>query len=322
MRALVVTNLYPDASSPRRGRFVADQIESLRALGADVELFTFPLGSRAYMQAVKPLRAHLGANEYDVVHAHFGLCGWVAARAGASPLVVTFHGTDVRHPLSGRVSRSILKKIDLAAGASSSVFAPEGGRPGLDPPRGAAAVLPPGVDLGRFAPAPREEARRRLGLDPAGRYLFLPADPERPVKRADRAREVAEAAGAQLLTAGEIDPTAMADHYNAAAAALVTSDSEGFGLAALESLACGVPVLSTPVGIAPLALSGAGNCLVAPFDANAWGERARSLLDQPDPRAAGGEAVAAGFSSERMAARVLAAYEGLAGRNHDGPRNP
>src|ERR1044072_6583337 len=129
MRALVVTNLYPDASSPRRGRFVAAQVEAMRALGAEIDVFTFPLGTRAYLGAVRPLKAKRAGQSYDVVHAHFGLCGWVGAQAGASPLLVTFHGTDVRHRLSGRVSRSILRKLDLAAGASSSVFAPEGGRP-------------------------------------------------------------------------------------------------------------------------------------------------------------------------------------------------
>ena len=39
-------------------------------------------------------------------------------------------------------------------------------------------------------------------------------------------------------------------------AVLVTSEREGFGLAALEALACDVPVLATPVGVAPEALAG------------------------------------------------------------------
>ncbi len=42
---------------------------------------------------------------------------------------------------------------------------------------------------------------------------------------------------------------------NAANAVLVTSDNEGFGLVAVEALACDVPVLSTPVGIAPFLLA-------------------------------------------------------------------
>jgi teichuronic acid biosynthesis glycosyltransferase TuaC len=321
LRVLLVTNLYPDAASPRRGRFVSDQVEALRALGAEIELFTFPLGSRAYLSAVRPLRRRLSEASFDVVHAHYGLCGWTAARAGASPLLVTFHGTDVRHPLSGRVSRSVLRKLDLAAGVSSSIFRAEAGRPGLDPPPGTAAVLPAGVDLSRFSPAPRAAARRRLGLEEDGRYLFFPADPARTVKRADRAREVAGMTGATLLTAGEIDPQRMADHINAASAVLVTSDSEGFGLAALEALACEVPVLSTPVGIAPLALAGLPGCLAEPFDATRWAAVASSHLEADDPRVERGAEAAAAFSATRMAERVLAAYEGLAARRRDGGAN-
>ncbi|MDX6615536.1 MAG: hypothetical protein QOD60_627 [Solirubrobacterales bacterium] len=321
MKVLTVTNLYPTAEQPRLGRFVHDQVEALRGLGVDVDLFTFPLGARSYLRAVKPLREVLAGQSFDVVHAHYGLCGWTAARAGASPLVVTFHGTDVRHPASGRVSRRLLKKLDLAAGASRSIFAEEGGRPGLAPPRGRAAVLPCGVDTGRFAPADRAEARRRLGLDPGGRYLFFPADPERPVKRGDLAAEVAHLAEAELLSAGEIAPEQMPDYVNASSAVLVTSESEGFGLAVLEALACRVPVLSTPVGIAPLVLDGLEGCLVADFDAEKWAELARAHLASPDPRV-GGDWGAATFSASRMAARVLAAYRGLAAGTNPAALSP
>ncbi len=74
---------------------------------------------------------------------------------------------------------------------------------------------------------------------------------------------------------------------NAANAVLVTSDYEGFGMAAIEALACDVPVLSTPVGIAPYALAGIDGCLCAPFDAEAWAAAARPHLDAADPRVAG-----------------------------------
>ena len=43
----------------------------------------------------------------------------------------------------------------------------------------------------------------------------------------------------------------MPDWINAANAVLVTSENEGFGLVAVEALACDVAVLSTPVGVAP-----------------------------------------------------------------------
>lgn len=311
MRALIVTNLYPTEAEPRRGRFVADQVDALRDLGADVELFTFPLGARAYPPATRRLRAHLRSNRYDVVHAHYGLCGWVAALAGADPLVVTFHGTDIRHRVVGPGSRRLLRRIDLAAGVSGSAFRPEGGRPGL--PRGVtrAAVLPCGAELDRFAPIKRDRARRELGLDEAGRYLLFAADPKRAVKRHDRAAQVAGDAGAILLTAGDEPPERMPLLINAAAAVLVTSETEGFGLSCVEALACDVPVISTPVGIAPLAAGGIEGCLVAPFKRGPWAEFATQVLERADPRVAG-RGAAERFSARAMADRVLAAWDGIA----------
>ena len=311
MRALVVTNLYPTAERPRLGRFVADQVEAMRGLGAEVELFTFELGARAYIPAARRLRRFLKESSFDVVHAHYGLCGWVASLAGARPLVVTFHGTDVRHRLVGAGSRWLTRRIELTAGASRSTFEREGGRRGL-PVRSPAAVLPCGFDPSRFRRMPRDQARTRLGLEPDGRYLLFPADPARRVKRHDRALEVARLAGAELLSTAEVDPAEMPAWINAAAAVIVTSESEGFGLVALEALACGVPVLSTPVGIAPVAVSGTEGCLVAPFDAEAWAAAARVHLEAADPRV-DPDPAAASFSAERMAERVLAAYSGLAG---------
>jgi glycosyltransferase involved in cell wall biosynthesis len=311
VRVLVVTNLYPGPGATQRGRFVYDQVEALRALpDVDLELFRFQPGARNYVPATRSLRRLLRRERYDLVHAHYGLTGWCCAAAGARPLAVTFHGTDVRHRAVGPLSRRLQHRIELSAGVSSGLFTRESGRAGLGARR-KVAVLPCGVDLARFRPASRAEARRRLGLDEAGRYLLFPADPARPGKRHDRATEVARMADAELLTAGTVDPDAMPDWVNAANAVLVPSENEGFGLAMLEALACDVPVLSTPVGIAPHALRGVAGCLVAPFDAEAWAEAAAPALADADARIEGRDR-AARFSATLMAERVAAAYRELA----------
>jgi teichuronic acid biosynthesis glycosyltransferase TuaC len=312
MRVLVVTNMTPDATAPSRGRFVRDQVEELRRAGVDVELYSFPVGSREYPRATRALRGLVERGRFDLVHAHYGLAGWCALLAGARPLIVTFHGTDVRHRIVGPLSRRLAPRLDLAAAASRALFATEAGRRGLPRILGASAVLPCGADLELFAPASRPEARARLGLDPSGRYLLFPASASRPVKRHDRAVELARLAEGELLTAGGIEPGRMVDWINAANAVLVTSDNEGFGLAAVEALACDVPVLSTPVGIAPTLLGGIDGCLVAPFDARRWAGVARTHLDAADPRVAG-RARARWFSAAPMADRVLIAYRELLG---------
>ncbi len=308
MRVLIVTNFTPDAETPQRGRWVIDQVEAIRGRGVEVEVFSFPLGRGKYLPATRRLRGLLRRERFDLVHAHYGLPGWCARLAGARPLVVTFHGTDVRHRTVGPLSRRLAGRVDLCAGVSRALFGPEGGRPGLPRPSGRTAVLPCGPDLGRFKPLPRSDARRELGLDPDGRYLFFPANPSRPEKRHDRAVELANRAGAELLTGGGIEPDRMPIWINAAHAVLVTSDYEGFGLVALEALACGVPVLSTPVGIAPHVVGGVPGCLVAAYDTEHWLVVLRPHLETDDPRVRGADRAAA-FSADRMAERVLVAYQ-------------
>lgn len=312
VRVLVVTNFMPDASAPQRGRWVRDQVDEVRRRGVEVDLFEFARGRNEYLPATRRLRALLRRERFDLVHAHYGLAGWVARLAGAKPLVVTFHGTDVRHHLVGPLSRRLAWRLDLVAGVSRALFEIEDGRPGLPAVPGS-AVLPCGPDLRAFEPLPRERARRELGLDPAGRYLFFPANPARPEKRHDRAAEVAAACEADLLTGGSIEPERMPLWINAANAVLVTSDYEGFGMAAVEALACEVPVLSTDVGIAPYALGGIDGCLCAPFEAGAWAAVARRHLEAADPRVAGAGR-AATLSASGMAERVIEAYRAVLNR--------
>jgi glycosyltransferase involved in cell wall biosynthesis len=97
---------------------------------------------------------------------------------------------------------------------------------------------------------------------------------------------------------------------NAANAVLITSDYEGFGLACIEALACDVPVLSTPVGVAPYALGGVRGALCAPFEVGVWRAAAMPLLDSADPRVEG-TARAATLSAKRMAERTIEAYRAV-----------
>ncbi len=305
MRALVVSNLRPDAAAPGRGVFVRDQVAALRELGdGDVTYFEFPPGPRALAGAAVALRRRFGRTRFDIVHAHFGLSAWPALAVPARARVLTLHGTDVRHPRTRRLTAAVLPRMSLVAAASASLLA----ELGATPSGAQRAVLPCGVDLQRFRPLPREQARIALGLDPRGRYLLFPADPRRPGKRHDRAVEVA--AGTPLLTIGAVAPEEVPLWINAANAVLVPSDAEGFGLAVLEALACDVPVLATDVGVHPLVLDGVAGTLCGAYERARWQAALAPHLAADDPRI-DGRPRAELFSARRMAERVRTAWDAL-----------
>jgi glycosyltransferase involved in cell wall biosynthesis len=332
VRALVVSNMLPDAAHPERGSFVRDQVAALRRIdGLDVELYEFPPGARALLRAAVHLRRRFAATRasrlrLDVVHAHFGLTAWPAFAVPARVRALTVHGTDLRRARTRLATRAALPLIDLLAAVSVGLARELPGRAA----RRRAQVLPCGVDLERFRPLARRRARAELGLHADRPYLLFAADPARPEKRYDRALALARALDVELLTLGAIDPRAVPLWINAANAVLVPSEREGFGLAVLEALACDVPVLATPVGVHPDALKDVDGALCAPFDLARWRAAVEPHLRVPDPLDAAapeqpspivrrarepgaggrveGRASAERFSAPAMAERVAAAW--------------
>jgi teichuronic acid biosynthesis glycosyltransferase TuaC len=306
MRALIVTNMYPTPARPALGSFIRDQVQALERTGAaQLEVFAFdPGGYAAYARAAARLHADHRRERFDIVHSHFGLTTWPALAARARARLVTLHGTDLAHPRSRPITLAGLPLTDLV-GVVSEPLVREVPRWAS---RGRVAVLPCGVDLHRFKPIERKRARAELGLRPDGPYLLFAADPKRPEKRHDLA--LAAAGEVPLLTLGDVDPAQVPLWVNAVNAVLIPSDREGFGLAVLEALACDVPVLATPVGIAPEVLAGLPGTLCAPFDHERWREALTPHLQAGDPRV-DGRARAEPFSSDLMAARVLDAWRGL-----------
>jgi glycosyltransferase involved in cell wall biosynthesis len=316
MRALVVTNMYPTAERPPLGSFVRDQVEALRRRDdVEVELHAFGPGPRALARAARDLRRRFAGQRFDVVHAHFGLTAWPALLARLGPVVVTLHGNDLFVPRSRRATKLALPFAALPAAVSRAFSA---NLPGAGTRR-RVAVLPVGIDAARFRPIPRAEARARLGLDPDEPCLLFPHDPARPLKRFDRAREAA--GDTRLLTMGNVAPEEVPYWINAANAVVVPSQDEGFGLAVIEALACGVPAFGTPVGIHPVVLGGLDGAFCAPWDAERWRDALRGPLSQADPRV-DGRARAELFSADRMAARVVAAWRDVVEERTSQERDP
>ena len=131
---------------------------------------------------------------------------------------------------------------------------------------------------------------------------------------ADRLAAEAWRRHVRLVLCGPVDDDDLASLYRQAAVGAPPSTHEGFGLTALEAMACAAPVVATTVGNLPqLTLDVA--VLVPPADPAALSEAIESVLIEP-VRAArmrhAGVDRAAGYTWGRSAALTAAVYQEVA----------
>ncbi|NWF79297.1 MAG: glycosyltransferase family 4 protein [Chloroflexi bacterium] len=115
---------------------------------------------------------------------------------------------------------------------------------------------------------------------------------------------------------GAVDPEDLPWLYSACRIYLNPSLYEGFGLPALEALACGAPSIVADTSSLPEVVGDAAY-LLPPQDVGAWAERIASLWDDETTRAElvqRGPQHAATFSWRRAAQETLAIYRRVAGR--------
>jgi len=105
----------------------------------------------------------------------------------------------------------------------------------------------------------------------------------------------------------------VADYYRAADLTVVPSYNESFGLVALESQACGTPVVAASVGGLPTAVAdGVSGVLVDGHDPEQWAKVLGDLLRTPSALAqlaAGARVHAEKFSWQRTVDGLLVAYQ-------------
>lgn len=84
----------------------------------------------------------------------------------------------------------------------------------------------------------------------------------------------------RVLFTGFVDDADLATLYNAASLVVIPSLQEGFGLPAMEAMACGAPVVSSSAGSLPEVLGKAG-CFFDPYSPNDIHKVIRTVLSDP-----------------------------------------
>jgi len=259
LKVLIITSEWPTGTHPEWATFIVDQVESLRAIKVQVDVFPFR-GSKNpinYFISWVKVRAKLFQDQYDLIHAHFGQSGLLALPKTV-PLAVTFHGSDLqgypRTDGSFSIGSELLQVVSrfMAHIADANILVSEHLLSYM--PDGCDSVtIPCGVNFSVFRPIRREDAVKYLGLDKRRRYILFPANPDRVVKRYSLAEETIRIVqqsfpDVELLSLTNVSHSKVPYFINASQAILLTSFQEGSPMVVKEALACNTPVVSVDVG--------------------------------------------------------------------------
>ncbi|HEY1296319.1 MAG TPA: glycosyltransferase [Chloroflexota bacterium] len=215
-------------------------------------------------------------------------------------------------------------------------------------------VIPGGVDLERFAPQPRARVRKQLGLASDGKVVLFVGRIQRlkglevllrafarlsdlnaellivggrpgtsPESREiTRLQHLASRLGVAERTRflGAVAHEELPMYYSAADVSVMPSSYESFGLVAVESLACGTPVVATRVGgLRSIVRDGETGLLVPWRDAELFAERLRWVLTDDAVRArlaAGARESVLEYGWDRIADEHLGLYAEVRAERH------
>lgn len=286
--------------------FFRQQVRALEARGVECAVVTVPnegeaRGAREYLRfALRTLDR--GLDDFDLVHANYGLTAPFAFAQPTRPLVLTLWGSDLMGAgWLPRLSRAAARRADAVVVPWATLSLELDGR--CDH-----AVVPFGVDTDRFRPIDRGEARERVGWPADERVVLFPYAPDRPVKDYPLAeRTVARLdTDASLRVVDGVPHEAMPYYMNASDAVLVTSERESGPMVVLEAAACEIPVVSTDVGVAANVLGDVRNSHVVSDEAS-LAAALEAVLD--DGGRSDGRAVLDDRGADRIGERLLAVYD-------------
>jgi len=297
--------------------FIKSQGNSLIKAGVEIEYFLIQgKGLTGYARAVLKLRHWLKKNPVDLLHAHYGLCGWVAylAKPNKIPLVISYMGSDIfpvkrqrisKKALIARLSRAVQNRADHII-VKSEILKNELNR------KTDISVIPNGVDINQFKPLLKEDCRKRLELEIDIKIVLFLGNPKDGVKNIQLAKNVVTSLSSLdliLLSPFPIKPEQVLLYFNAADVLVLPSISEGSPNVVKEAMACNCPIVATDVGDVRWVIGDTPGCFLTSFSAKDVALKIKSALDLKKRTTGRDRIIKLGLDSVSIAKRIITVYE-------------
>jgi len=267
MRILIVcSGNTPDFDFRKHQAFIYDQAEAIHQNYPEIEYDVFLIkgkGVKGYLSNLSKLKRKIKDYSPSIIHAHGGHIGLVCILQRKTPVVISFHGSDINYLFNRFIS------MHASLFAYASIFVSEKLRKKSFLRGRNSYVIPCGVDLNVFYPVQKREARLALGFSEDFRYILFSSWFGYPEKNYPLAKQAT--AGFSDLPLLEIKNRSREEVnllLNGCELLLMTSYSEGSPQIIKEAMACNCPIVSTDVGDVKQVLQNTDGTYICRHDAD------------------------------------------------------
>ena len=302
--------------------FLLSQAESLRALGVEVGFFPVVGKGLGYLRNVKSLRWAIKAQNPDVVHAHYALCGWVAVLArGGRPLVLSLMGDDAQGTFTGKDRRTMGSWFFVLLTLLVQPFVDAIIHKSKDLGKVVwrkriGHLLPNGVRLDQFV-QPSGDAKGALGFDRSKKHVLFLGDPSDPNKNIALVRDAVALLGRPdvvLHAAHGMDHDGAVAHMAAADVFTLCSFGEGSPNVIKEAMAMDCPIVTVPAGDAAWVVGETPGCYMADHEVKDFAEKLTLALAFEGRTKGRERLVALGLDARAIAEKLLVIYQSVLNR--------
>lgn len=302
---------------------VKNQGDSLQQAGINIDYFTVKgKGVTGYLRNAKHLKVYLKENKYDLLHAHYGLCGLVIILANKTlPMLLSLMGSDANGEYNSKGRLSSISYLNMLA-TKLSAFKTDHVIVKSDNIREKigfkkqVSVVPNGVDLGKFRPVEKSMARKKLRLELDQKIILFLGNKNVTGKNFSLAITAARLLDEkiQLLAPHPVANNQVAVYLNACDVLLLTSTLEGSPNIIKEAMAVNCPIVATDVGDVRWVLGDTKGCFIASFDPADVADKIRRAIDfsEKHGRTNGRNRIKElGLDSTTIAKKIVTIYENV-----------